>query len=138
LSPLRDRYFIDPLMPTPFRARCTLPIPRSTTPATDGSRYFTPVCEPRRVLAHSASFSPPRCPSLRLFSCPCSLACLRAYSVSLYMYFSVDSKDDNDDDSDDDDEIETGAVEYRGYASQVCVSVLEIDGNDLPALRTYS
>jgi len=54
------------------------------------------------------------------------------------MYFSVDSKDDNDDDSDDDDEIETGAVEYRGYASQVCVSVLEIDGNDLPALRTYS
>lgn len=57
----------------------------------------------------------------------------RAYSVPLCMYLSVDcSKDD------DDDEVETGAVEYRGRASQVCVSVPEIDGNELPALRTYS
>lgn len=42
----------------PFPLRC--PRTRSATPATDGSRYFTPVCEPRRVLAHSASFLPPR------------------------------------------------------------------------------
>lgn len=125
--------------PSPSRVRCPR-IPIRHPLATDGSRYFTPVCEPRRVLAHSASFSPPRCPSPRLLSCrPRSLARSRAYSVPLYMYFNVDcSKDDDDDDSDDGDEVETGAVEYRGRASQVCVSVPEIDGNELPALRTYS
>lgn len=117
-------------------------LPRSATHATDGSRYFTPVCEPRRVLAHSASFSPPRSSLSSALLLPFSLAHtfeLRAYNVPLYIYLSVDcTKDDDDDNSDDDDEVETGAVEYRGRASQVCVSVPEIDGNELPALRTYS
>jgi len=77
-----------------------------------------------------------------LLSSPLLLSLSLTSRTSFYVYniySSVDcSKNEDDDDDDDDDEIETGAVEYQGRASQVCVSVPEIDENELPALRTYS
>lgn len=142
MSPVRDRYFIDPLMPPLPTTRAThssprLPLAHSARPTETG---ITP--KPHRVLAHSASFSPPCC----LLSRSSSLALPRAFkgverrSRPGCLRTSVDCSKDDDDDSDDCDEVETrapGRVPGTRSVERACVGVPEIDENGLPLLRAY-
>lgn len=128
MSPVRDRYFIDPLIPPPparvapsLPAKPALPIPPRPTPKPKPALSLNPVaCSPTPYRSRHPVV--PFSGSLLLSSSFARFpACLRAYNVVLCMYPSVDcSKDDGDsDDDDDDDRVETGAVEY---APVKCVS----------------